>query len=145
MNLLKHAKLIQVKTSSVAGTSDITSDTVDTEGYDGVAFLVPFGTITSGAVTSIKAQQGAASGMGDAADLLGSAQTVADTESDKSFWMDLSKPRERYVRCIVDRGTQNAVVGPIFAILYGPRVKPVSHGTGISGGELSVSPAEGTA
>lgn len=145
MNFAKEFKLIQVKVATAAGTTDITTDTVDMSGYDGICWLVPFGAITSGAVTSIKAQQGAASGMGDAADLLGTSVTVADTESDKTFYLEVNKPQERYVRAIVDRGTQNAVVHAILAVLYKGSKMPVTHGAGISGGEVHASPAEGTA
>lgn len=145
MNFSKNFKLVQVKVATAAGTTDIITDTVDMADFDGICWLVPFGTITGGAVTSIKAQQGAASNLSDAADLLGTAVTVADTESDKTFYLDLYKPQERYVRAIVDRGSQNAVVHAILAVLYKGSKLPVSHGTGISGGELHVSPAEGTA
>lgn len=100
--------------------------------------------ITSGAVTSIKAQQDSASGMGTAADLLGTAQTIADTDDEKTFYIDIKSPRERYVRLVVDRGTQNAVVASATYVQYGPKTAPTTHGSNVSG-EAFVGVAEGTA
>ena len=82
--------------------------------------------------------------MGAAADLEGTAQTIADDDDDETFYIDLYRPRERYVRVVVDRATQNAVVASAEYIQYGPRKKPITHGTGVSG-ETHASPAEGTA
>ena len=116
------------------------------QGFESCMFVVSFGTITASAVTSIKAQQDSASGMGTAADLLGTSVTVADDDDDKVFYLDIVRPRERYVRCIVDRGTQNAVVDSILAIQYDPKLMPPTHdSTTVGGGETHVSVAEGTA
>jgi len=146
MNLGKHIKISQAipPASGAAGTSDINGATLDMAGYDGVLILVTFGTITSGAVTSIKAQQGAASNLSDAADLAGTGQTIADTDDEKTFYIDLYRPQERYVRLVIDRGTQNAVVAEALYAQYRGRKKPPTHGSNVSG-ETHVSPAEGTA
>lgn len=146
MNLNKNVKISQAitVTAGAAGTSDINGTTLDMSGFDGVLMVVTFGAITGSAVTSIKAQQGAASTLSDAADLTGTAQTVADTDDEKTFYIDLYKPTERYVRLVVDRGTQNAVVASAEYIQYGAKVAPTTHGSNVSG-ETHISPAEGTA
>lgn len=145
MQLLKNSEIVQVEAPAVAGTSDLLSDYVDMANYDGVMFIVSFGTITSGAVTSIKARQNTANSDSGAADLEGSSVTVPDTGSDKVAVLDIYKPRERYVACAIDRGTQNAVVNGITAIKYGPRKGPVTQGATVSASEAHASPAEGTA
>lgn len=146
MNFSKNHKIAVAvaPTDGAAGTTDISGATLDMQGYEGVLIAVTMGAITGGAVTSIKAQQGAAANMSDAADLAGTAQTIADTDDDKTFYIDLYRPTERYVRVFVDRGTQNAVVASATYIQYGARVVPVTHGANVSG-ELHISPAEGTA
>lgn len=147
MNLSKNCKITQAitVTAGAAGTADINGTTLDMSGYDGVLMVITFGAITTNAVTSIKAQQDTDSAMGTAADLLGSAQTVADSDDEKTFYIDLAKPAERYVRLVVDRGTQNAVVASATYIQYNNHKGPVaSHGSNVSG-ETHVSPAEGTA
>lgn len=128
----------------VAATTDINGTIVDTAGYDGVLALVTFGVITANAVTSVKWQQDTAVAMGGAADLLQSGVAVLDTDDNKTFYIDLGKPRERYVRIVVDRGTQNAVVSSATYLLYRARRFPVTHGTNVSG-EQWTYPAEGNA
>ena len=71
MNLIKNVKVTRALASVAAGTSDKNSSIIDMQNYEGVIFIAAFGAITSGAVTSIKAQQGAASNMSDTADLAG--------------------------------------------------------------------------
>lgn len=146
MNLSKDTKISVAITPTAggAGTTDINGTTLDMAGFESVLMVVTFGAITSGAATSIKAQQGSASDMSDAADLAGTGQTIADTDDDKTFYIDLVKPTERYVRLVVDRGTQNAVVASALYIQYDSKKQPASHGTGVSG-ETHAGPSEGTA
>lgn len=130
-------------TAGAAGTDDINGTTLDMAGYGGVMVLVRFGTITSGAVTSIKAQQGAASNLSDAADLEGTSQTIADDDDDETFLIDC-RPSERYFRVVVDRGTQNAVVASANYLQYDAHHPAVTHGTGVTS-ETHVTGKEGTA
>lgn len=131
-------------TAGAAGTSVINGAIVDMANFSGVLIVVPFGTITAGAVTSIKAQQGNDPALADAADLAGTGQTIADTDDDKTFYIDIKNPTDRYVRLVVSRATQNAVVGGATYLLYGPSWAPVTHGAGVAG-ERWASPAEGVA
>lgn len=149
MNISKNDKISVAitPTNGAAGTTDIEGVPLDMQGFEGVLMLVTMGAITAGAVTSIKAQQGATSDLSDAADLTGTSQTIADDDDDQTFYIDLYRPTERYVRLYVDRATQNAVVASALYIQYGEasaRKAPLTHGTGVSG-ELHVGPAEGTA
>lgn len=146
MGLLNQVRFDRVKTAQSAATTDVTSDSVDMasdNGYRGVTFLVHFGAIVSGAATSVKLQ-----GSDDDStfsDLTGTSVTVADTDDDKMTVIDLYRPVHRYVRCIVDRGTQNATVDAITAIMYENNLEAVSQSTDVQGSELHVSPAAGTA
>ena len=131
-------------TNGAAGTSDINGATLDMLGFDSVLIICTTGTITASAVTSIKAQQGDQSDASDMSDLLGSAQTIADDDDEDLFVIALIKPQKRYVRLVVDRATQNAVVASATYIQFSPRKAPVSHGSTVNI-ETHVSPAEGTA
>lgn len=146
MNESKNQKITRaiLPSEGAAGTADINGAILDMQGFDGVLVLVSFGAITGGAVTSIKMQQDTDPAGGTMADLAGTAQTVADDDDDETFYIDLYRPTERYVRLVVDRGTQNAVVASATYIQYKASKAPVTHGTGVSG-ELHASPAEGTA
>lgn len=144
MNLSSNVKITKVQNATVAGTSAINATAVDMQGYEGVMFMVTPGTITSGAVTSINAAQ--STDNSSFADLEGSGITIADDDDNQVFWLDVYKPRERYVRLEVARATQNAVIGEIYAIQYGARVMPVDNNVADTiTGEVHVSPAEGTA
>lgn len=150
MYLTDYANPIQLSTvtAGAAGTSSITSTAVDMAGYDGCMFIIPFGAIVSGAVTSIKLQQCDTSG-GSYADLTGTSQTVADTDDDKTLIIDIKQPLEQYLKVVVTRGTQNATVGGIYAVPYHKAsrstVLPVAGTNSIGGVERFTAPAEGTA
>jgi len=145
-NISKNVKITPaiVPSDGVAGAAILYGETIDMANFESVLMIVTFGVITSAAVTSIKAQSGAASNLSDVADLEGTGQTVADDDDDATFYIDLVKPQERYVRLAVPRATQNAVVSSATYIKYNPRVKPTTHDTAVSG-ELHVEPDEGTA
>lgn len=146
LNLSKEVKISDAitPTNGAAGTTDITGTVIDMLGFEGVLMIVRMGAITANAVTSIKAQQGQLSNGGDLADLAGTAQTIADTDDEKVYYIDVFRPQERYVAVFVDRGTANAVVSSAVYLQYGARKEPVTHGSNIYG-ETWVSPAEGTA
>lgn len=146
MNLTKNVKVTRVMDAVAAGTTDQNSSEVDMKGFEGVMFIAAFGAIDATAVTSVKAQQGAVTGMGDAADLAGTSISVADDDDNKVVVLDIYRPQERFVRCVIDRGTANAVIDGVIAIQYGPREKPTTHdATTVVGTEVHASPAEGTA
>ena len=130
-------------TNGAAGTTSINGTTLDMQGFEAVLMVVEVGAVVAGAVTTIKAQQGDQSDASDMSDLLGTEQTVEDSDDDKTFYIDLIKPTKRYVRLVVPRATQNATVAASY-IQSGARKAPTSHGTGVEG-ETHVSPAEGTA
>jgi hypothetical protein len=144
LNLLKEIKVTRVLNAVAAGTTNQTSSTIDMESWDGVMFVASFGTLTGGAVTNIYARQGQQSGMGDAADLAGTKVSIPDTDSNKVLVLDVFRPAERYVNCIVGRATANAVIDGVVAIQYKGRVTPSVQPATVSASKLSVSPDEGT-
>lgn len=127
-------------TAGTAETTDINSSSVDMKDYEEVTFLVTFGEITGSAVTSIKAAQSADDS--SYADLLGTGMTIADSDDNTTVALTVIRPGDRYVRCTVDRATQNAVVQDAIAIRSRPRNKAVTQTITT---ETHKSPAEGTA
>jgi hypothetical protein len=146
MNLSARTRIEQVisPTAGAAGTTTITGTVVDTAGCAGVLFVVTMGAILAGATTALKVQQGQQADGSDAADLAGTGQTIADTDDERVFYVDVRRPRERYLRLVVTRGVANATVAGALAVKYGLSRLPASQGAGVSG-ELHISPAEGTA
>ena len=144
--LTKEAKISTAitPTAGVAASTDLNGSTLDMQNYDSVLMLVRMGAITGSAVTSVRAQQGENSDGSSMADLEGTDITIADDDDDEIFAIDIIKPEKRYVRVVVKRATQNAVVTGAEYIQTGPRKQPVSQGSGVTV-ETHVSPIEGTA
>ncbi|MCC6192267.1 MAG: hypothetical protein IT318_24815 [Anaerolineales bacterium] len=129
-----------------SGSADRNGAVFDMAGFEGVLMIFKMAAIAAGAVTSIKAQQGQASNLSDAADLAGTAQTVADDDDNQIFIIDLYRPTERYVRGVVDKDAVNATAETLTYIGYGARELPVTQTLADAVTfERHISPAEGTA
>lgn len=129
-----------------AGTSDQTSAAVDSAGFDEITFMAAFGALTAGQVTSIKLQQSDDDGATDSyGDIEGTKSSLlADTDGDKMLLVTI-RPVKRYLKCIIDRGTQNAVIDGIWAFKRNARGVPVTQSADVVGWENHNYPAEGTA
>lgn len=128
-------------TAGVAADTAITGSTIDTLGFTGCLFIVQTGTVTASAVTSFKVEHSDSSDMSGNADILGTSQTIADTDDNKVFYLDIHKPVKRYLRLLLSRGTANAAVSAM-ALVYGPSDAPFTQ---TATGETHASPASGTA
>ena len=122
--LATSVKPIRVSNAVSAGTTDVNSAWVDVSNADGVRFVAMFGALTANQVTSVKLQGACLSNQADAADLLDSetgnvitTANLADGDTNKIAVVEVYKPKVRYVRAVVDRGTANAVVDGILAQL----------------------------
>lgn len=135
-------KILNPLATAGAGTSTLTSDAIDTAGYEGIFVLAKFG--TAAADNTLKAQQSSDDGDADAyADLAGTQVGVG--ASDELVWLRIHRPRERYVKILALRGT-STTLDALFVFAYGARSQPVDNTVaGTIHGESHVSPAEGTA
>lgn len=140
-------KVIRVMNAVAAGTSAQTSSAIDTAGFDAVKIYTLFGAIVSGAVTSVKVQQSSDDASADAyADLTGTSIAVADDDDNQVVVHDIVQPRERYLKVVVSRATQNATIDGIVAVLYKARsASTTNDATTVVSREVHASPAEGTA
>lgn len=145
MNLSNAAKATRVSNAVAAGQTAVNSTGVDMKGFEAVQFVVAFGAITAGAVTSVKLQGSHDGSTWTSSDLTGTGQTVADDADNKLFILDMAKPRYRYVRCVVSRATQNSVVDSIVAYQYQADKEPVAQDATVGGCEFAHAPEAGTA
>ena len=148
MNLSKDVKVTRVENAVAAGSADENGASVDMQNYEGVMFIAMLGTLSASQVTTMKAQQSSDDGSADAfTDITGSqTDAMADDDDNQCIILDVVKPRERYIRPVLERATANAVIDGIIAIQYGPLKKPTTHdATTVQTSKLVVSPAEGTA
>jgi hypothetical protein len=144
-NLTQAVKTIRVLNATAVGTTTLTATAVDMQGFEGVRFLVLFGTITDG-TPDLQARQGQLANMSDAATLAGTLASMLDADDNKIGLLDVYKPQERYVDLqIVRGGATGCVVDGVVAELYGARIHPVTQDASVGAAqELHVSPAEGT-
>jgi hypothetical protein len=111
-----------------AGTTDVNSSAVDTLGFSSVAFAVILGTLTASMTLGLSIEE-SDSGSGDWTAISGASYTATgDADDDKIVLLEKFKPAKRYVRVAFDRGTANAVIDGLVAMLGGANVAPVTHG-----------------
>lgn len=110
-------QMLRVANAVTAGTTDVNTAWVDMSNADGVRFVVAFGTLTASQTTFVKLQGACLANQADAADLLDSTSgtviktaNLADADSNKLAVIEVYKPKVRYVRAVIDRGTANAVI-----------------------------------
>ena len=109
-----------VSAYAAANTTDVPSSEVDMDGYDGVCFVVRFGTANDNNLVTLH----------DSPTAAGEAATVAhihtgSSPSNKLVILDVRHPR-RYVKAVASRGT-SSTLDPIVAIRYRARVSPVTN------------------
>lgn len=145
-NFAHNIKTVRVMNAVAAGTTDQATSWVDTIGAHAVCFTALFGTLTATQVTSALLEY-SADGSTDAGDVAGSATSaLADTDSNKMIQIDLYRPKYRYVRMTIDRGTANAVIDGVIAQVYNFERVPITKDTSVAlTPEVLNSPSTGTA
>lgn len=140
IGLLECVKVEKIFDEVGAGTSSSNGTEVDMQGYEGVIFVVVYG--TSAADNGIHVEQDTATGMASAADLENTQVFLDGTETVSIC--QVHKPRERFLRAVADRGTSSTIPAGI-AIKYGARSMAVDNDADTdNSAESHVSPAEGT-
>lgn len=145
-NYQPRRKVVRVLNATAAGTTDVNCTAVDTEGFDSVEFVAMFGALTATQVTALHAQYSDDNGSSDGwSDVAGtSSGPMGDDDDNDCLRLEVSKPVKRYVRCVVDRATENAVVDGVLAILSGPDKADVTEDATVIASVSVTSPAEGT-
>lgn len=135
-------KITRLSNAVSAGTTDIESTSIDMAGFDEATFVADLGAIVSGAATVAKLQ--GSDNNSSFSDLADTGLTIADTDDNELVVLNIVRPVHRYLRMVIDRGTQNATVDSIVCIQSQAREVPVTQPTGVNV-ERHVSPAAGTA
>jgi len=141
-NLVHKTDWLAHVATTAAGTTTINGTTLDMEGYDGVLFVVQIGTAAADNLLKAQGSSEADGGSPDAfSDLVGSSIGA----SVPLMVLDVYRPKERYIRAVVTRGTSTTIDCGL-AIRYGARKMPCVNdvATVIASAALA-SPAEGTA
>jgi hypothetical protein len=147
MNFFKQIKTLRVAPDSgaattwalSAGTGDVNSSPVDTQGYRGVAFLPIFGDNANGA-TFTGSIEGSADGSTGWTAISGASFsfTAGATDTDNELHgVEVYSPAYRYVRFKSDRGTADTALAALMVHLYDPTFETIDQEiTGLATGDL---------
>jgi len=128
MNLSKNVKVDQVLGYFAAGTTKRTSEILDMEGYEGVLFVVGFGTLIAAGTLDVYPEGDDENATTNMAELAGTAAytvtTAAAALTYSCILVDVYKPLEQFIQCNVTPAVQNAVILGIVAIRYKGKMGP---------------------
>jgi len=130
LNFLKDMKFICVENAAAAAQTTLTTDVVDTQGFDSIAFIVKLGDVDNTSVLLLTAKTNTADSTSSPtpttlATTVGYTADATDADN-KLLILDLHKVRDRYVFATLARGTADAVVDGIFALLYNSHEMPLT-------------------
>ena len=127
LNFLRDMKVLRVANAAAAAQTDIVTSVVDTRGYDSVAFIAALGDVTDASVLGLTVSTNNADSTIGATETKAKAEHTADpSDADNNLLVvDVNKPRQRYAFATLSRGTADAVVDGIFAVLYNSNERPV--------------------
>jgi hypothetical protein len=131
VNLTKFSRPVN---ATAAGTTAINGTGTDMQDFEGVVFTASMGALTAGQVTSLKAQGSNDNGGSDPyADITGAATgNAADGDSNRVLVLEVIRPQKRWIRCVVNRATQNAVIDGVVAEQYGAKKQPAAQSADVS-------------
>lgn len=144
MSLLKNCKITRVANAAAAAQTDVNGSILDMAGFEGVMFVALTGDATATSALALKCEQNTVNSASGMAELTGAASfTAGASDADnKALVLDVHKPRERYVRAVLERGTADCVVDGIIAIQYMPRSMPTSQDASVIASALINDPSE---
>ena len=129
--LTENCAIDYIEAAATAGTSTLTTDVLDMQGYDGIVFIAILGDVTDTSVLLLSAYEhtaNAASGTAISGATAGATAGASNYDS-TLLVVDVQKPSKRYVYATLARGTANAVVNGVLAIRYkGSHSCPVTQG-----------------
>lgn len=129
-SMLAETKVLLESAAAGAAQTDLDGTVIDLAqdgGYDGVLFIAQLGDVSATCVLELQCQ-GSAAANGSSPSTEGTTGTfTADATSadNKLMVLDVSRAANRYVFSRLKRGTANAVVNSVLAVLYKGKVGPV--------------------
>lgn len=141
----QNVKTARVMNAQAAGVTNINSSVVDTANFDIARFEALLGAINATGVVNVKLQGGALADGSDMADLVGCAVAYGDTDDNKVAILEVSCPRERYMRCVIERTVANSVIDGVLCLLGGPSIAPTTDDAAtVKSRILACGPSDGS-
>lgn len=129
-SLLKNVKVTYVEGAAAAAQTELVSDIVDMQGWDGVMFIALLGDVTDTSVLTLTAKGNSANDPSTPTPIAQGAATFtagATNADSKALIVDIANPMLRYMFASLTRTTANAVVNGIIAIQYNAAIKPTAQ------------------
>jgi hypothetical protein len=139
-NLGKNVVVVAAMNAQAAGSTAVDGTGVDMNSCDGVMFVASLGALTATQVTSLQAKGSNDNVTYNAFTTNAQTANAADADSNKVLVLDVFRPLTRYVRPTINRGTANAVINSVIAILYNLDKLPAVDGATVSQHATFVSP-----
>ncbi len=138
----ENEKVERIATPAASAQATVTTDVVDTQGFDSVVLTALLGTIAATGTVVATAQQGDESNGSDMASLSGATASADASDDNKLLSIELYRPTKRYVRLSIARGTANSAVDGAIAILRDPQDMPVTRSSDEADYTFLAAPAE---
>ncbi|MBI1207500.1 MAG: hypothetical protein GC191_09470 [Azospirillum sp.] len=126
--LATEVKATLIQAALADGQTDPASTAIDMAGFDGVLLVGIVGAVTATGTVTLAAEQSADNGAADPfTPVAGASAAADDQDGNKLLMLDLYRPRERFIRTQLTRGTANSVYGGTLALQYAGRSRPTEH------------------
>jgi hypothetical protein len=142
--ITQNVKTARVMNAQASAATNVNSSVVDSANFDNIRFEALLGAINTGGAVNVKVQGGALADGSDMADLIGVAVALTDADDNKIAILEVITPRERYLRCVVERTTQPSVIDGVVALLGGASHKPTVDDSTVKSRILSCAPSDGS-
>lgn len=127
---LENCYIEQVSTAILAaGSTEHIGAVVDTLGYESIAFITSMGVIATTAGTGYVKIQMCTSSDGTFTDIEGSTAAFDAGQPNTKVVNEIHRPKERWLKPIYNRATQNITILDCTAIKFNPNFKSVTQST----------------
>src|SRR5271154_4661116 len=140
MQISENVKIVHCLGAYTAGTTSETGAEINMQGYDGVVFIADIGALTATQQTALEAQGSNTSGDEAAFNTPAVTPFMADADSNKVLVLDIFRPVTQFIKPTVIRGTADAVINCVIAILYNVDHAPITPDATVSQSAAFVSP-----
>lgn len=144
MNLTHGIKVTVVEAAATAATTELVSDVLDMQGYDGVIFIALLGDVTDTSVLTLTAKGNSANSVSSPTPVTQASATFtagASSADSKVLMVDVCDPALRYMFASLTRTAANAIVGGIIAIQYSADLKPTTQDATVIANSVAVGVA----